>query len=151
VSERYFAYGSNLWLEQMAERTGPLRQGAEGPRRARLANYRLIFNMQAEDGRVFANIESPGTGVLGVIYCCSAKTLQMLDRFEQGYERRQVQVELEDGSELTAFTYIAAAAPRKNLPGPSAEYLQKILRGARQHGLPEAYIREIEAAALRES
>ena len=145
MSERYFAYGSNLCIDQMVERTGPMRQGADRPRIARLSNYRLAFNMWGDDGHVFANITSPGLGVLGVIYCCSAATLLRMDQYEKGYKRRQIQVMLEDGAELNAVTYIADIVPGGNVSQPSVDYLQRIVRGARQHGLPEAYIKEIEA------
>jgi gamma-glutamylcyclotransferase len=153
MSERYFAYGSNLWIDQMIERTGPIRQGAERPRIARLPDYRLVFNMRGDDGQVFANLMRPGNGVLGVVYYCSPETLQTMDAYEKGYERRQVRVELANDAELNAVTYFAETARIGNCSRPSAEYLQKILRGARQHGLPDAYIRKIEtmATAMKES
>jgi cation transport regulator ChaC len=150
MSERYFAYGSNLWVAQMVARTGPIPQGADRPRIARLPNYRLTFNMHGDDGQVFANVIYPGQGVLGVIYCCTVEALLKMDQYEKGYERRQVQVVLENGAELTAVTYIAGTAQAGNVSQPTADYLQKILCGARQHGLPEAYIKEIEAVALVE-
>ena len=61
----YFAYGSNLWIEQVVARTGPVRLGAERPRIVRLENHRLVFNMQSrrpgDPDVVYANIE-PGSG-----------------------------------------------------------------------------------------
>jgi gamma-glutamylcyclotransferase len=68
-----------------------------------------------------------------------------MDAFEKGYERRQVRVVLANGEELTAVTYFAMTTLVENIRQPAAAYLQKILRGAKQHGLPEGYIREIEA------
>ena len=148
MSKAYFAYGSNLWIDQMVARIGPIRQGAGRPRIARLPNYRLTFNMQGEDGQVFANLMSPGQGVLGVVYRCSSEALLRMDQYEKGYERRQVQIVLENGVELNAVTYIAQTSQTEGVSQPSAEYLQRILRGARQHGLPEAYIKEIQAVAI---
>jgi gamma-glutamylcyclotransferase (GGCT)/AIG2-like uncharacterized protein YtfP len=147
MSERYFAYGSNLCIDQMIERTGPIRQGAERPIVARLANHRLVFNMRGDGGQVFANLMCPGTGVLGVVYSCSPETLQIMDSYEKGYERRRVRVEMENGAELDAVTYFAKTEHVGNASQPSAEYLQKILRGARLHGLPAEYMQEIEAIA----
>jgi gamma-glutamylcyclotransferase len=147
MSERYFAYGSNLWIDQMIERTGPIRQGADRPRVARLPNYRLVFNMQGDEGQVFANLMCPGKGLLGVVYSCSPETLIKMDAYEKGYERGDVRVVLENGDELNAVTYFAKIAHVGNGSQPSAEYLQRVLGGARQHGLPDAYIREIEAMA----
>jgi gamma-glutamylcyclotransferase len=150
MTQWYFAYGSNLWLEQMIERTGAFPAGTEAPRLARLPNYRLAFNMRGADGQAFANLMSPGNGMLGVVYCCSPEALVKMDVFEKGYQRGSVRVVLENGEKLDAATYFAEATHVANGLQPQADYLQKILRGARQHRLPETYIREIEAIAKAE-
>jgi gamma-glutamylcyclotransferase len=149
MNEWYFAYGSNLWIDQMIERTGPIRQGADAPKVARLDNFRLVFNMHGGDGdgQVFANIMPPGEAVLGVVYRCSPEALKALDAYEEGYERGHVQVVLENGEKRDAVTYFAKPAHVSNCARPSAEYLQRILDGARQHGLPDEYIRGLEARA----
>ena len=144
MSDWYFAYGSNLWTDQMAHRTGPIPQDENRPRRAALPHYRLIFNMRGEDGQVFANIQSPGKGVHGVVYRCSPEALTRLDGYERGYERRRVFVTAENGERLEAFTYVAEPPNVVDGRRPAAEYLRRIVTGARQHGLPESYIREIE-------
>jgi gamma-glutamylcyclotransferase len=144
MSEWYFAYGSNLWIEQMVERAGPIRQGDDRPRVARLASYRLVFNMAGDRGQVFANIVCPGEGVVGVIYGCGPNTLDKLDTYEGGYERRRVAVVAENGEKVDAVTYVAKPTNLANGRKPSAAYLHRIVTGARQHGLPEVYIREIE-------
>jgi cation transport regulator ChaC len=144
MSEWYFAYGSNLWIDQMAARTGPIGQGENRPRVARLPDHRLVFNMQGDDGQVFANVVRPGDGVFGVIYRCDPAALDKLDAFEQGYERRRILVKDEGGVTVEAVAYVAKA-DRVTCGGkPSAEYLERVVRGARQHCLPEAYVREIE-------
>jgi gamma-glutamylcyclotransferase len=148
MNEWYFAYGSNLWIEQMAARTGPIGQGEDRPRVARLPDHRLVFNMQGEDGQVYANVDSPGPGVIGVIYRCSPAALDKLDSYERGYERRRVLVTDEGGVTLEAVAYVARANRVANGGKPSAEYLERVVRGARQHGLPEAYIRAIEANGM---
>ena len=147
VSQWYFAYGSNLSIDQMIERVGPIPQGENRPRIARLHNYRLIFNMRDDGGSTYANIQTPGDGVLGVIYSCCLEALSKLDKFEEGYNRHRVVVATENGDELQAFAYIAKPTNTANGCKPSADYLHRIVTGARQHGLPEAYIREIEAIA----
>jgi gamma-glutamylcyclotransferase (GGCT)/AIG2-like uncharacterized protein YtfP len=105
----------------------------------------LVFNMQGDDGQVFANVERPGEGVFGVIYRCSPAALDKLDAYEEGYERRRVLVTDEGGVTLGAVTYVAKADRVAGGEKPSAEYLERVVRGARQHCLPEAYVREIEA------
>jgi gamma-glutamylcyclotransferase (GGCT)/AIG2-like uncharacterized protein YtfP len=145
MDEWYFAYASNLWADQMTARTGPLVQGDEPPRVARLPDHRLVFNMQGEDGQVYANVESPGDGVIGVLYRCGPSTLNKLDAYERGYDRCRVLVTDERGVAVAAVAYVAKADRIANGKQPSANYLEKIVRGARQHGLPEAYIRAIAA------
>ncbi len=147
VEQWYFAYGSNLWTDQMIARTGPISQGDHGPRIARLANHRLVFQNLTSGGPAFANITSPGDGVLGVVYRCNPAALEKLDRYEQGYERRAIVVVDEHGELLAAVAYVVETARGANFGNPSAEYLNRIVTGARQHSLPEAYIARIVATA----
>jgi gamma-glutamylcyclotransferase (GGCT)/AIG2-like uncharacterized protein YtfP len=145
----YFAYGSNLCVEQMIRRTGPIGEAEEGPCIAQLPGYRLVFNMRGDDGRVYANISQPGDGVIGVLYYCGEAALARLDVYEEGYDRRQVLVTLESGATREAMAYIARPERTTSKGVPSAEYLGIILRGAKQQGLPDAYIRSIEKEAIR--
>lgn len=48
----YFAYGSNLFVDQKEERTGRSRQAI----RSRLSSYRFAFNKRGGGGQVYANI-----------------------------------------------------------------------------------------------
>lgn len=144
----YFAYGSNLHHAQLIERCGQLSASDEPPRLVRLPNYRLAFNMDGGDGEVYANIITPGNGVLGVIYRCNAAALAKLDVYETGYDRLDVTVVDEQGSKLPAIAYIAQPTNVTVERRPHAEYLQIILTGARAHGLPPDYIREIERLAM---
>jgi len=144
--EWYFAYGSNLCVEQMIRRTGPIGE-EEFQHIALLPGYRLVFNMRGDDGQVYANIMQPGDGVIGVLYRCGKAALARLDVYEEGYDRRQVLVLLESGAMRVAMAYIARKECTTNEDAPSAEYLEIILRGARRQGLPEAYIHSIEERA----
>src|SRR6185436_11282738 len=98
----YFAYGSNLSIEQLAARIEPHRTGDERPRIARLPNHRLAFNMFGDDGQIYANIVQPGDGVLGVVYRCGADALDKLDVHEFGYDRQTIVVIDNRGVELEA-------------------------------------------------
>jgi hypothetical protein len=144
----YFAYGSNLCRDQMITRTGELLLAAPA-RIARLSGFRLAFNMRADDGQVYANIHSPGSFVLGVLYWCAADVFERLDPFEAGYSRERIMVDC-DGKAVEASVY---KSNRENLfvgGTPEAEYVQRILRGSRERDLPEAYVREIEQLARLE-
>ena len=142
----YFAYGSNLLVEQMVARVGPMISGNGQARIARLPGYELMFNMQSENAQFYSNITQPGDGVIGVVYRCSEESLTLLDQYELGYDRRDVIVVDSQGHELSAVAYFARNP--KNVSGtPSKEYLQRICVGARMHGLPTQYIQSIEDKA----
>jgi gamma-glutamylcyclotransferase len=139
----YFAYGSNLSIHQMMMRIGTSSHVERGSKIARLANHRLIFQKIGTAEPPFANIISPGTGVLGVIYRCSSADLETLDRYESGYERKSVIVTDPDGEELAAIAYVIRPALAGNTGKPLAAYLERIVSGAKQHGLPEEYVNNI--------
>jgi cation transport regulator ChaC len=144
VSEWYFAYGSNLWVDQVVERTGLIDQSDDRPQVARLPDYRLVFNMQDGPGEVFANIMPGGDGVFGVLYRLTLEALERMDHHEQGYLRTRVLVSIENTDLIEAVTYVADAVNLVDGGRPSMQYLQRIVRGARQHGLPEEYIRNLQ-------
>ncbi len=144
----YFAYGSNLWIDQMIARTGPADRGRPVSRIARLANYRLVFQSLSSDGQSFANIiRAEEEEVLGAAYCCAPGALAKLDGYERGYERRPVVVTDERGQRLPAVAYVMLAERGAKFGRPCSQYLWKIVTGARQHGLPEAYIATMVARA----
>ncbi len=147
----YFAYGSNLRSDQMVARTGIPPSGDERPRIARLPNCRLAFNMRGDDGQIYANIVKGGDGMIGVVYRCDQEALEKLDVYEAGYERQEVVVVDGDGVEMRVFAYIASPKSVTADGTPSAAYLQKIMSGAREHGLPEEYIDSIATIALGRS
>lgn len=133
----------------MKERIGSIREGQV----ARLTGYRLAFNKRSNDGTSKANIvPAAGATVWGVVYRCSHDDLQKIDQYEgvEGghYQRHAIRVQLDSGEERDAVTYVAGerSLAAESLK-PSTEYLEKILTGARQHRLPDDYIRSIEALA----
>ncbi len=150
--EWYFAYGSNLCVEQKKERTGPIRAA----RRCRLPGYRLAFNKKGTSGEVYANIVPESTEeVWGVIYRCNPDTFRKMDCYEGvpagHYHHRTVEVVTEGGEVLAAITYVAGRDHVCQESPPSDRYLNKILRGAKDHRLPANYIRSIEIRAGRRS
>jgi gamma-glutamylcyclotransferase (GGCT)/AIG2-like uncharacterized protein YtfP len=136
----YFAYGSNLLLSQMLARTDSTELAKHSPRIARLANHRLVFQHLTGEELPYANIISPGDGVLGVVYGCSPADLNILDQYEPGYDRQPVRVNLENGEAIAAMAYIMIPAQTGGTGSPSPEYLARIVTGAREQGLPEQYI-----------
>lgn len=144
----YFAFGSNMDVDQMVERTGPIRE----VRRACLIGYRIAFNKLGDDKTGKANIcPDEFRKVWGVVYLCDPAALEHMDRNEgvRGghYYREDVQVQLDSGDVLEAVTYIAGRAFIREALTPSESYLQRILKGARFHRLLEKYIEEIQRVA----
>lgn len=71
----------------------------------------------------------------------------MLDDLEQGFRRVAVQVRTANAARLTADTYEAELLTHD--PVPFDWYRAYILEGAREHGLPEAYLRRLERLPFR--
>jgi 5'-nucleotidase len=143
----YFAYGSNLSRERKAERTGELRQAV----RCRLHGYRLAFNKRPQqgEGACASIVRDPASTVWGVAYLCDEQAIDALDGYEgvEGghYRRETVEVVGDAGEQLTALTYVAGLDHLCDGELPRPEYLQLILDGAREHGLPEGYVVWLEA------
>ena len=151
TTEFYFAYGSNLWIDQMIRRTGPIDQSDGWPRRVTLAGYQFGFTMRSDEGEFFANIEPAEDLVRGVLYRCLPGFLNAMDRYETGYIRHPVLVLDELGQPWQAITYIASAHHRSSGGRPAAEYLQRVLRGVSEFQFPENYLREIQAKGVPRS
>jgi len=142
----YFAYGSNLSVDQKMSRTGAIREA----RRCRLPGYRFAFNKRMAAGEgMYANVvRDDAATVWGVAYLCDEEAVATLDRFEGvslgHYRREQVQVVTDDGDVLEALTYVAGHRFVGEEGWPLPHYLRMIVDGARDHGLPEEYIRHVE-------
>jgi gamma-glutamylcyclotransferase (GGCT)/AIG2-like uncharacterized protein YtfP len=144
----YFAYGSNLFVDQKEERTGRIRRAV----RCRLKGYRFAFNKKGSKGHVYANIVPDAQAeVWGVVYLCSPEALADMDRYEGvangHYEQITVTVEKDSDESVQAITYVAGQDFVCEPSRPSEDYLDRIVSGARHHGLPQAYIELIEALA----
>lgn len=144
----YFAYGSNLFIDQKEKRTGRIRQAD----RCRLPGFRFEFNKRGDGGQVYANIvPDDSSEVWGVAYLCNPKAIEKMDRFEGvasgNYERIPVTVESRLGEKVEAITYVAGEDFVCKSGKPSPEYLHKIVFGARHHSLPEEYVAQIEKMA----
>jgi len=127
----YFAYGSNLSVHQMAQRC----PDAADPRPATLDDHDWLINE-----RGVATVEPhPGAVVHGVLWRVSDRDLATLDSAEGvpvRYRRDAVTVRTGQGSQ-TAWVYV----DHRVEPGPPRPgYLERILEGARHHGLPGRWI-----------
>lgn len=132
----YFAYGSNMKTDRLTSRVGNVKVlGA-----ARLDNYELVFHKPSIDGSMKADAYFTGVPyhfVMGVLFELNDEQLKTLDKVEgAGYERVEIGLDL-NGEHVMAHTYIA----RNIAEGfPYKWYLDIILEGMTEHGLPEHYI-----------
>ncbi len=146
-SIHYFAYGRNMGTRTM-ELACP---GHRCLGAAELRDHRLAFTRRSlRTGTGVADvIAAPGASVWGALYALDPAQLAAIDEKEGAgwaYERRAVRVTAADGGELEAFAY-AVIAPDAEHVQPSPEYLQALLDGARERGLPEAYVAALGAVA----
>lgn len=146
----YFAYGSNMRSARLVARIGNARAVCV----ARASGFALRFDKPGRDGSGKANlVRRPGGRVWGVAWALPDEAWPRLDRFEPGYRRASLPLEslepIAAGPDpgLQAAAYFYPSAPDATRIPPSAEYLEHLIEGALEHGLPDDYIREIRAAA----
>lgn len=144
MSELYFAFGANTCLEVLSGRRGidPIASEA-----AELRGHRLAFVQRGVPWiePAFASvIAEPGASVHGVLHELRDGDLDRLDQLESsGYARVELRVIGRARGEVAASVYITRR-PRFGL-APSRRYRDLLVRGAREHDLPDAWIAELEA------
>lgn len=141
----YFAYGSNMNLDQMAFRS----PDAEVVGVVRLDDHRLTFCGSGYAG-VATILPQSGSHVDGVLWNISEADERHLD-FYEGYPRlygkEPIEVTDSSGQKMTVMVY-TMNAPYKECPAPpSKAYLQGIVEGCRQNGIDPSPI-QAEASRL---
>lgn len=138
----YFAYGSNINLNQMSERCPAA--AVVGP--VVLEGYELLFRGN-RSGYGVATIEPlPGSQVSGLLWKLTPECEQSLDIYEgypRLYEKEDITVRAADGRKLTVMAYIMTGELWREPAIPSRSYYNGILEGYRQNGLP---VPELETA-----
>jgi len=118
----YFAYGSNLNLDQMQIRC----PRAKPLCRADLPGFRLVFKTHADV------IPDPRGRVIGAVYEITAECERALDRYE-GFPSYYVKRTILTADGREAMFYVMT--PRRTLMLPSESYLDCIKRGYQDWGL----------------
>lgn len=144
----YFAYGSNMFTARLARRVPRARP--LGP--ARLRGHVLRFHKQGTDGSGKCNVVATGRRedvVHGVVFDIDERRLPRLHAAEgPGYEFLQTYVETDDG-ELEAAIYRARPAWLDDALAPYTWYQRFVVAGAREHGLPDDYVINLENVFAR--
>jgi cation transport regulator ChaC len=140
---KYFAYGSNMCSGRLGARV-PCTFVAI----ARLVGHQLRFHKVSTDGSSKCDAyrtNSETDTVWGVVFDIPSAEKPNLDREEglgKGYEDAQVVVELSDGTQLEALTYVASTDSVRSGLAPYIWYKAYVEAGAKEHELPEEYIAE---------
>ncbi len=148
----YFAYGFNLNVKQMNEKcTKPRVLGI-----ARLAGHKIGFYEYSViwDGAVETVVPDEQSEVWGVLYQLEVYAWDQLDNCEDArldgtgeYFHYPVEVLDEQNNLREASIYKKARlGPPKE---PSTEYLEIIIQGAKEQGLPQDYIASLENIASK--
>ena len=136
MAELYFAYGSNINLEQMACRCPDA--CVVGP--VFLEDYELLFRRGG-----FATIApKAGSRVHGLLWSITPECERSLDSYEgypRFYVKWMVSVRDNEGRSLSAMAYIMDERFREPMM-PSESYYAVILEGYRQNGLPVIFLKE---------
>jgi cation transport regulator ChaC len=130
---KYFAYGSNMDPVRMQTRGASF----TSRRHAVLKGYSLQFNKlatssRAKPGEGKGNIVVADDFVEGALYEIATSGRDNLDKYEgysTEYDRINVLVQLDDGTKVEAFTYVAKPNKVKNGLKPTKEYLSHYLAG----------------------
>jgi gamma-glutamylcyclotransferase (GGCT)/AIG2-like uncharacterized protein YtfP len=128
----YFAYGSNLWQQQMTERCPEHKKIGTGI----LGGWRWIITTRGYASIVFSEVDY----VLGTVYDLSEADICNLDRFEgvaQGSYRKEMITVNVDGRDLNCLVYIDMVT---EVGKPKEEYIDRINNGIRDAELPNAYV-----------
>lgn len=139
----YFAYGSNMDFDQMAQRCS----GAKFYRKGLLLGYRFAI-----DEACVATIIPENTGfVEGILWKVGANDLKQLDQYEgvaNGcYRRANVDILRLHYDTIEAIVYISNRPERKIADGTGSPYMKRIAEVAYTVGFKTPYLRLLELYA----
>ncbi len=144
---RYFAYGSNLLLARLGERTPSARRIERGS----LSAHRLCWHKRgALDGSGKCDAFLTGDtadmvwGALFEIADIERARLDAAEGIGRGYRDTQVRIDTAHGM-LTAFAYVATPDAVDATLAPFGWYRDLVVAGARESALPDRYISALAA------
>jgi len=149
----YFAYGSNMQAATLRSRRGVAWAQALP---ARVANWRFVCDkppLVPSMAESYANlVPEPGADAFGVLFELDAEDLAHVELTEGvligNYRRIDVVAEpLAGAAAVTAATLVTDARDPSLVP--SERYRALLVEGAREHGLPPAWIAFLEGLPAR--
>ena len=142
------------WLDsELVKRSLP---NARFVTKVRVPDYRLVFTSFSEDDsrRVLEGgchlAEATGHVLLGVLYEVSEEDLIRLDKLTRvgngRYTRKYLSVIDEEGKKYDTVAHCIKNPKGKSRP--SREYLEHMVKGAKEFGFPQDYIQSLTDRAL---
>jgi len=141
----YFSYGSNMSTLRINHRV----DSATVVSTALLHEHSLRFHKKSVDGSAKCDIEHTNNQddiVFGVVFEILNSEKAKLDKYEglgNGYDEKLVSIILPHGEAVEATTYYATHIDKSLRP--YHWYKEHVLRGAREHTLPDEHISAIKA------
>jgi gamma-glutamylcyclotransferase (GGCT)/AIG2-like uncharacterized protein YtfP len=142
VPKYYFAYGSNLNLEQMRNRCKTA--DVIGP--ATLVGWKLVFRGVADI--VPAQIDDIVYGAVFHIKPEDERALDVYEGFPYLYTKRLVKVRTDRGK-IDAMVYVMTTKNRRNIYPPNEWYLRSIHEGFGNFRLPRVHLHDAHKASKR--
>lgn len=141
----YFAYGSNINLNQMAFRC----PAATPICPVTLEDYELTFR----GGGVATVVPAEGKQVPGLLWELTPECECALDHYEgypRLYDKEQVTVTDKNGMEFDVMVYVMTPQFSREVTVPSEYYYKGIMDGYRQNGMDTAPLKKAYNKAKRE-
>lgn len=152
MKDLYFAYGSNMNLSQISSRCSrPVAIST-----ACLKDHRLIFCGHSDvwDGGIETVEPAPGEDVWGVLFSLSNMNWERLDmwqdaRMDGGGLYFHIPMVVADMQGHEHYVRLYKKDVQKEPTNPSREYLDFIVQGAIENGLPDPYIDALKARTTK--
>ncbi len=137
----YFAYGSNMSTRYLSNVRHIESYNSFS---ATLHGYEVRFNLEGIKyiEPAFANLVASKEAVsYGVVHLIKKNSLKSIISSESSkYKMKEVNVKRADGSQVTAWSLIGVQHDNSAEGIPSKRYLEILIEGANEHGLPPDYI-----------
>ena len=136
--EYYFAYGSNMDLDQMKKRC----PNAIFIKLVRLEGYRFVYDgySSSRNGAVANIVNEEESVVYGALFEIPESDKKNLDKYEgypHSYKKKYLIVKDNYGNEYEVLVYYREPKEKGN---PSEEYKNMVVNAAQKLNLPQNYI-----------
>lgn len=144
---KYFAYGSNMSEKRLQKRV----PSAKRLGKYYLKSHQLRFHKASEDGSAKCDAyctDNPEDIIIGALFEMNESDRAYLDKVEGlglGYDEKYVSVISDTAEEVTALIYVATHI-NNNLK-PYTWYLNHVVIGAKETGVPDEYLTSIETTS----